>query len=59
MLWHQIANCEGQALQAKEAAEMEALIEKAAATPKGTKKPYGSLEDMPKGYQPKFVEAAL
>lgn len=27
-------------------------------TSKGTKKTYGSLEDMPKGYAPKFVEAA-
>lgn len=45
-------------LQAKEEAELEAQIQAAQATESGSKKAYGSLEDMPKGYAPRFVEAA-
>lgn len=35
---------------------MQQLIEAARATPKGQKKDYST--EMPKGYDPKFVEAA-
>ena len=37
---------------------MEALIQQANATPRGQKKTYSSIEAMPKGYHPRFVEAA-
>ena len=37
---------------------MEALIQQANATPRGQKKSYSSIEAMPKGYHPRFVEAA-
>jgi hypothetical protein len=43
-------------LQAREAGEVEALIEQARNTLKGKKKVYGNIDDMPKGYHPKFVE---
>ena len=45
-------------LQAKEAAEVEDMIKQAVDTPSGTKKACASLEDMPKSYHPRFVEAA-
>lgn len=43
-------------VQAKEAGEVEALIERARNTPKGQKKVYGNIYEMPKGYHPRFVE---
>ena len=54
ILQSRISSC----MQAKEEADMEAMIQAANATPKGAKKAYGSIENMPKGYQPRFVEAA-
>ena len=44
--------------QAKEAGEVEALIEQARNTPKGQKKAYSNIDEMPKGYHPRFVEGA-
>lgn len=37
---------------------MELLIQKTQATPKGQKKTYSTIDDMPKAYHPRFVEAA-
>ena len=37
---------------------MAALIEEAEATPKGQKKQYSCLDNMPKAYSPRYVEAA-
>ena len=45
-------------VQAKEAGEVEALIERARNTPKGQKKVYSNIDEMPKGYHPRFVEGA-
>lgn len=45
-------------LQAKEAAEVQGMVDAARNTKAGTKKVCASLEDMPKSYHPKFVEAA-
>lgn len=37
---------------------MAELIRQAEATPEGAKKAYSTIEEMPKSYHPKFVEAA-
>jgi len=51
-LWLSLAACQ----QAKDAAEVKELIDRARATPKGQKKDISS--DMFKGYCPPAVEAA-
>ena len=43
------------AVQERDAQELAAYVEEARATPKGQKKDYSG--DMPKAYDPKFVEA--
>ena len=43
------------AAQERDAQELAAYVDKARATPKGQKKDYSG--DMPKAYDPKFVEA--
>ena len=44
-------------VQAQEAEEMRRITEAALATPKGRKKDFGT--EMPKGYVPTYVEAAM